>query len=222
MDGLEDKARNFPGLQYVFKRGQIVEGHLYAIGEKAFEAFAEDRVAVKRQRSIGQTVKGVAAIGKPRAACCGPGKFYRGLDAFGSGIGEKHFFEVRHSCKQPLRQKPSQSRDIHLHKVRKLGIEDLTKRIAHTRMIASQREHAPAAEEVEIFCALAVPQILALAAYKPNIVADGLKHPHHLLVQMARVKPIAVGFVFREQGRNIDAHKAISLAAAKPIWAGCL
>ena len=45
-----------------------------------------------------------------------------------------------------------------------------------------------------------------LAPDEAGIEADGLEHPHHLLVQMARVQPITFGFALSEQGFDVNAH----------------
>ena len=58
-----------------------------------------------------------------------------------------------------------------------------------------------------------IVQILPAAAAKADIVADRLQHPHHLLIEMARVQSIALRFTLLEQGRNIILAHALLLAA---------
>ncbi len=72
-------------------------------------------------------------------------------------------------------------------------------------MIAPDREHAVAAQEVEIFVALAVEQILSGAAAEPNIISNRAEDANHLLVEMARMNLVSVGFVLRIEVRDVHA-----------------
>src|SRR5262245_14008634 len=72
-------------------------------------------------------------------------------------------------------------------------------------MIASDRENAVSAQEVEIFAALAVEQILSGAAAEPNIISNRPQDPDHLLVEMARMSLKSVGLVLRIEVRDIQA-----------------
>ena len=215
LDRLDDKAADFLGLKCVFERVKIVERHLYAIRQEALEALAEDLVAVQRQRTVGQAVEGVAAIGDAGPPRRRAAEFDRRLDALGAGIGEERLLQMRHALKQPLREDASQRRHIHLNEIGKFDVEHLAQRVVYGRMIAPDGEHPEAAEQVEIFRARAVPQILPLAAHETRIVADGLEHPHHLLVHKARVQRVAFGFALCEQGFDINAHFDLPRGAAK-------
>src|SRR5262245_55017963 len=64
-------------------------------------------------------------------------------------------------------------------------------------MIAPDREHAISAQKVEIFVALAVEQILSGAVAEPNVISDRAQDTDHLLVEMAHMCLISVGFVLR-------------------------
>ena len=126
----------------------------------------------------------MAAIGDACAPGRGANEFDRGLNAFGAGIGEERLFKMRHAREQALGQHACQRRNIHLHKVGKFAVENLAQRVVHAGIIASDGEHAQPAQEVKIFGALAIPQILPLTAHEAGIIADGLEHPHHLLVHV--------------------------------------
>ena len=148
----------------------------------------------------------MAAMGDAGPAGRGAREFDRGFNAFGAGIGEERLFEMRHAREQALGQNARQRRDIHLNEVGKFAVEHLPQRVVHARIAAPDGEHAESAQQVEIFGALPVPQILALAPDEACVEADGLEHPHHLLVQMARVQPITFGFALSEQGFDVNAH----------------
>ena len=62
LNGLDEESRDRARSECFFQCGEIVEGHLDAIGQKRAEAVAEFLVAVQRQRPVGQAVKGVTAI----------------------------------------------------------------------------------------------------------------------------------------------------------------
>ena len=78
-------------------------------------------------------------------------------------------------------------------------------------MIAAEREHAEAAQQIEIALALAVVEVLPLPLAKSDIIADGPQHADHLLIETARMQAKALGFVGFEQGRNVDVGAAESM-----------
>ena len=104
---------------------------------------------------------------------------------------------------QPLRQNAGERRDVHLHEIGQFGVEHALQRLAQRRMIAADREHAKAAQQVEIACPVAIVEILALPFLEADIVADGLKHADHLLVQVARVHGTALRLPLRKHLGNV-------------------
>ena len=82
----------------------------------------------------------------------------------------------------------------------------LLQRVAHARMVASEREHAASAQQVEIFRAARSHRYWPRPRPEAHIEADGLEHAHHLLVQVARVQRIAFGFALGEQRFDVNAH----------------
>ena len=78
------------------------------------------------------------------------------------------------------------------------------------RVIAADGEHAPAADEIEIARAGGVPEMRALAAHEARVEADGLQHPHHLMVEMAGVQVVAVGFASVEQRAHVGHELVLS------------
>ena len=124
----------------------------------------------------------------------------------GAGIGEKHLVEIRRKADEALRQQSGKRRHVELHETRQFRVEHALERVAQRRVIAPDREHAVAAQQVEIFRALAVEQILPGAAAEADIIAQRFQHAHHLLVEMTRVGGKAIGFAFGVELRNIQAH----------------
>ena len=61
-------------------------------------------------------------------------------------------------------------------------------------MVASERENSPAAEEIEVAVALAVPQIRPKAPGEANVIADRLEnaHPHFIEVFCMQRKALAL------------------------------
>ena len=188
----------------VVERREIVERHAHAVRQQRLEAAAEDLVAVERERAVGQAVEGVAAIHDAAAPGRGARELDRRLDRLRAGIGEEHLVEMRHEREQPLGQNAGERRDVHLHEIRQVGVEHALQRRANRRMIAADREHAEAAQQVEIAVALAVVEVLAASLAKADIIADRPQHPDHLLVEAAAMQAEALGFVALEQRRNVD------------------
>ena len=197
LDRLDDEGRDLARRQRPLERDQVVEGDADAIGQQRLEAVAEHVVAVERQRAIGEAVIGVVAEDDARPPGRGAGELDRRLDGFGAGIGEEDLVEIGHARQQPLGQNAGERRDIHLHEIGQLAVEDAFQRIAQRRMIAADGENAEAAQQIEIARAVAVVEILACAAAEPHVIADGAQHPDHLLVEMAAVHVIAVGLAAR-------------------------
>jgi hypothetical protein len=84
-----------------------------------------------------------------------------------------------------------------MNEIGELAVEDTLQGIAEGRMIAADGKHAKSAQQIQIARAIPVIQIRTLAAAKADVISDGLEHPHHLFVQMAREhrEPIALALV---------------------------
>src|SRR5262245_15944794 len=61
LDRLNDEGRNVVAMQGALERRQIVEGHGRKFRQERLESRAVDAIAVERQRSVRQPVKGVLA-----------------------------------------------------------------------------------------------------------------------------------------------------------------
>ena len=135
---------------------EIVERDFDTPGQQRAEAVAEDLVADQRQRAVGQAVESVAAINDAVATCCRTGKLDGGLDRFGPRIGKEHLFEMGHVAQQALGQDTGKGRHIHLDEVWKVAGEDFPQSVVHDRMVASESEYTPPAQQVEVLKALAI------------------------------------------------------------------
>ena len=109
-------------------------------------------------------------------------------------LAKNTFSRIRHLPQQPFGQNAGQRRDVHLHEIWQVAVENVLQRIAHARIVAAEREDAKAAQQIEITVAGPVEKILAAAGLEADVEADGLEHPHHLLVEMARVQRVALCF----------------------------
>ena len=122
----------------------------------------------------------------------------RGLDAFGAGIGEEHLVQIGHVFQQPLGEHAGERRDVELDQIGQVAVEHAFQRLAHRRMVAPDRKHAKAAQQVEIARAIAIVEVLPLPLLEADIVADGLENPNELLVQMPIMHGAALGLTVRE------------------------
>src|SRR5262249_13190179 len=91
-------------------------------------------------------------------------------------------------------------------KIWEIAVEYLFKRIAHDRMIAAEREHPPAAQQIEVLAPFAIVQILALAALIGPVESDRFQYTNHLFVQMAGVQHVAVRFRLSEEVVDLQTH----------------
>lgn len=182
-----------------FERGQIVERNRGATGQQRLEAGAEVRIAGQRERAISQAVIAVGAVDDTGTAGGTARELDRGLDAFGPGIGEERLVEIGDVFQQPLGQHACKHRDVELDQIGQISIEHALERLAHDRMIAPDRKHAKAGQQVEIACPLAIVEVLSLPLLEADIVADGLENPDELLVQVPIMQGAALGLTVREQ-----------------------
>ena len=83
---------------------------------------------------------------------------------------------------QALSEHAGKRGEVELHEIGKLGVEHPLECLPHRRMVASEREHSPATEQVQILLALRVVKILSASALVLPVKAHGAQHPHHLLV----------------------------------------
>src|SRR6187455_2832790 len=105
-------------------------------------------------------MKRVRAIHNARASSCGARKFQCSLDRLGPGIREEHLVQVRNPMQQALSQHASKRGEVELHEIGKLGVEHPLECLAHCWMVASEGEHSPATEQVQITLAPRVIKIL--------------------------------------------------------------
>ena len=145
----------------------------------------------------------VGAIDDAGTAGGAAGELDRRFDAFGAGIGEERLVEIGDVFQQPLGEHAGEHRDVELDEIGQVGIEHALERLAHDRMIAPDREHAKAGQQVEIARPLAIVEILPLPLLEADIVADGLENPNELLVQIPIMQGAALGLTVREQLRHV-------------------
>src|SRR5262249_12027894 len=122
------------------------------------------------------------AIDDARAACGATREFYRGLYRLRAGISEKHLVQIRHVFQQPLGQHTSKRRDIKLHQIGQVAIENALQGGAEGRMISADGKHAEAAQEIQVAHAIAIEEILALSLLEPDVVTDCFEDPNQLLI----------------------------------------
>ncbi len=65
LNRFDEEGRDLARGERALQRGQIVERNLLRIRQQRAEALLEDRVAVHRQRAIGEAVEGVRAMQMP-------------------------------------------------------------------------------------------------------------------------------------------------------------
>ncbi len=207
LDRLDEKAGDLLAFQRIFQRGQIVERHLHAIGQKAAEPFAENRVAVERQRAIGEAVERMAAIGDAGAAGRGAREFDRGFDAFGAGIGEEDFVEMRHAGEQPLGQYARERRHIHLNEIGQLAIEHLPQRIMYAPDgCARSRTHPSRSRGRDIWRPGGRTRYCPCPRTKPTSKPMVLSTRTICSFRWRVVQPVTFGFALGEQGFDVNAH----------------
>ncbi len=146
LDRLDDEGGDLARRQRLLERGEIVERDRGASGQQRLEAAAEIGIVGQRQRAVGQAVIGVRAIDDAGPAGGAAGELDRRFDAFRAGIGEKHLVQIWHIFKQAFGEHAGQRRNIQLHEIGQIAVEDALQGLAQRRMVPPNRKNAKSAE----------------------------------------------------------------------------
>jgi len=74
------------------------------------------------------------------------GKLDGSLDTLRARIGKKHLVQIWDIFEQPLSQNAGKRRNIELHEVRKVGIDNALERLTQGRMVPANRKNAKTAQ----------------------------------------------------------------------------
>src|SRR4051812_246763 len=78
-------------------------------------------------------------------------------------------------------------------------------------MVAAEREHAKAAQQVEIAVVFTIKEVLSASLAKAHIIPDGLENADHLLIEAASVEVEAVGLVSLEQRGDVGVKNRVHI-----------
>jgi hypothetical protein len=97
-------------------------------------------------------------------------------------------------------------------------VQHVAQDLDHLRVVAPDREHAPAGEQVEIAVALRVEEVLPARLGVRDVVADRLQHLHDLPIQILVVQRVLLGQTLGDQIQNLHAAPPLTTAsiAANP------
>jgi hypothetical protein len=104
---------------------------------------------------------------------------------------------------QAFRQNAGKRGNIELHEIRQIGIEHALQRLTERRMVPPDGENAKTTEEIEIFVAGAVVEVLTLALLEANVIADGFVDADELLIEVARMQGTALRLPLNKQLGNV-------------------
>jgi hypothetical protein len=77
-----------------------------------------------------------------RASGCAAGELDGGLNGFGAGIGKEYLVQIWNMLEQALGQHTGERRNVKLHQIGQVGIEDALQGSAERRMVAANRKNA--------------------------------------------------------------------------------
>ena len=87
----------------------------------------------------------MGAVNDTRPAGGAAREFDRSFDTFRPGIRKKHLVQIRHIFQQALGQHAGQRRNVKLHEIGQVAIEDALQGLAQRRMIPANRKNAKTA-----------------------------------------------------------------------------
>ena len=117
----------------------------------------------------------------------GAAELDRRLDRLGAGVREEDAVDRGgQPLDERLREPRGDRRDPELDRVRRLRLQVLDQRRLDARVVAPDREHAEAAEQVEVLDAVRVGEVRAARAGPALVEPDRPQHAHELRVDRAR------------------------------------
>ena len=134
-------------------------------------------------------MKSVLGEDDPGAPGGGARELDRSFDGLGSAVGWYHRRDPRRrALDELLRQHADEQADAELGEVRSAGVERLGQRFADVGVAASEREHAVAAQQIEVARTAAVDQIGTVTAAPVAVDSERPHDPPELGVQIAVVE----------------------------------
>ena len=146
LDRLDDEGGDLARRQRLLQRGEIVEGNRRASRQQRLEAAAEIRIVGQRQRAIGQAVEGMGAVHDARPPGGAARELDRSFDTFRAGIRKKDLIQIGHVFQQTLGQHAGKRRNVELHEIGQVAVEDALQRLAQRRMVPANRKNAKTAQ----------------------------------------------------------------------------
>ena len=73
-------------------------------------------------------------------------EFDRGFDTFRAGIRKKDFVQIGNVFQQPFRQHAGKRRNVELHEIGQVAVEDALQGLAQRRMVPPNRKNAKTAQ----------------------------------------------------------------------------
>ena len=118
---------------------------------------------------------------------------------------------------EALGQDTGEGGDVQLNKIGKVPVEQLLERIAHGRVITTDCEHAPAAQQVEILLPLTIEQVLTSASLIGPVESDRSQQSHHLFIEVAGMQAVTFLLPLGEEMGDVQAHGWRALEEPQPF-----
>ena len=196
--------------------GRSSKGIRTQSGSSGPKPVAELLHAVDRERAVGEPVIAALDVDDLRALGRVARELDRGLDRLRARVAEEHLLEPGgHLRDEPFGEQAREHRHVHLHQMRQAAVQDVVQDLDHLRVVAADREDAPAGEQVEVAIAGRVEEIGTARLGVRDVVADRLQHLHDLPVQVLVVQRVLLGQALVRSGRGSSCgphHKAGSMA----------
>ena len=190
------------------ERVEVAEGDGLAARQQRPGALAVLGVAVHRQRSHRQAVEAALAEQHARPAGGHARELERRLDRLRPRVREHGGVDpLRHPREQILGEQAGGERDAQLREVGRPRRERLRERVAYVRVVAAEREHAVAAEQVEVTIAARVDQLGALGRHPAAVEVERAQHPAELRVEVPVVQRELLPAPLVEQAGEVRARR---------------
>ena len=146
------------------------------------------------------------AVQDPAVAGRAAGELQRRLDRLGAAVAEVDAIHPGRAREQLLGEQPREQRQVELHHVGELGVEDVVQRLPDDRVVAPDAVDAEARQEVEIAVAVDVVVPRAARLGEDAVEADRAQGSRHLRVEVLGMQVATLGAALLDQRPDVEAH----------------
>src|SRR5439155_11475690 len=112
--------------------------------------------------------------------------------------------QARSPLEELLRNEAGKQRQVELHHVGELGVENVVQCLPNHRMIAADAVNTEPGQEVEVAVAFLIPEVRPLGPDHLAVETDRVEHARHLMVEMFLVQSRRLASALVDQRTDVE------------------